>query len=109
MKFKSLFLVLPLLLIYQTVFSKNNTLLTDSIFTQKNTIKSNMLRWTWHISDMAADYVFVGDHDIDFELPGTLGVLYNYNSWKVHKKGYPFFTTNEYLNENLKSKKLNMI
>ena len=23
----------------------------------------------WHISDMAADYVFVGDHDVDFEVP----------------------------------------
>ena len=29
----------------------------------------------WHISDMAADYVFVGDHDIDFEVPGTLGAV----------------------------------
>ena len=32
----------------------------------------------WHISDMAADYVFVGDHELDFEVPGTLGVIYNY-------------------------------
>ena len=33
----------------------------------------------WHISDMAADYVFVGNNDIDFEVPGTLGVIYNFN------------------------------
>ena len=63
----------------------------------------------WHISDMAADYVFVGDHEINFEVPGTLGVIYNYQTWKTHKKGYPCFTTKEYLNEELKSKKMNMI
>jgi (E)-4-hydroxy-3-methylbut-2-enyl-diphosphate synthase len=40
----------------------------------------------WHISDMASDYVFVGDHDLDFEVPGTLGVVYNYKKWKEHKK-----------------------
>ena len=38
----------------------------------------------WHISDMAADYVFVGDHELDFEVPGTLGVIYNYKRWKTH-------------------------
>ena len=33
---------------------------------------------------MAADYVFVGDHDINFEVPGTLGLIYNYNrSWQI--------------------------
>ena len=63
----------------------------------------------WHISDMAADYVYVGDHDINFEVPGTLGVIFNYKTWITHKKGYPYFTTKEYLNENLKSKKINMI
>ena len=51
----------------------------------------------WHITDMAADYVFAGNHDIDFEVPGTLGIIYNYNKWKEHKKGYPFLTVLEYL------------
>jgi len=63
----------------------------------------------WHISDMAADYVFVGDHDLNFEVPGTLGVIYNYKKWKEHKKGYPFLTTHEYLNEKIQSEKMNMI
>ena len=31
----------------------------------------------WHISDMAADYVFVGNNDVNFEVPGTLGIIYN--------------------------------
>ena len=40
----------------------------------------------WHISDMAADYVFIGDHDLDFKFPGTLGIIYYYKKWKEHKK-----------------------
>ena len=63
----------------------------------------------WHISDMAADYVFVGDHELDFEVPGTLGVIYNYKRWKTHKKGYPCLKVNEYLEELDKSEKMNMI
>ena len=63
----------------------------------------------WHISDMAADYVFVGDHDLDFEVPGTLGVIYNYKKWIKHKKGFPFLTINDYFNETDLSEKLNVI
>ena len=63
----------------------------------------------WHISDMAADYVFVGNHDVDFEVPGTLGIIYNYKKWQEHKKGYPFLTVNDYLDEETISDKLNFI
>lgn len=63
----------------------------------------------WHISDMAADYVFVGNHDIDFEVPGTLGIIYNYKKWKTHKKGYPFLEVKQYLSDEEKSGKMNMI
>ncbi len=30
----------------------------------------------WHIADQAADYIQVGANTVDFELPGTLGVIY---------------------------------
>ena len=63
----------------------------------------------WHISDMAADYLYVGDHELDFEVPGTLGVIYNYNSWKKHKKGYPCMDAKEYTNSKEKSSVLNFI
>ena len=63
----------------------------------------------WHISDMAADYVFVGNHNVDFEVPGTLGVIYNYKKWQEHKKGYPLLTVNNYLDEDILSNKLNFI
>ena len=63
----------------------------------------------WHISDMAADYLYVGDHELDFEVPGTLGVIYNYNIWKKHKKGYPCMNAKEYTNSKEKSSVLNFI
>ena len=52
----------------------------------------------WHISDMKRLTMFLlGNNDIDFEVPGTLGVIYNFNKWKVHKKGYPFLDRSIYL------------
>ena len=63
----------------------------------------------WHISDMAADYVFVGDHDVDFEVPGTLGIIYNFKKWSEHQKGYPFLDAKQYLSEKKLSDKLNVV
>ncbi|MDC0204440.1 (E)-4-hydroxy-3-methylbut-2-enyl-diphosphate synthase [Flavobacteriales bacterium] len=63
----------------------------------------------WHISDIAADYVFVGDNDINFEVPGTLGVIYNYKKWQEQKKGYPFLDTKQYLIADEFSDKLNVV
>lgn len=50
----------------------------------------------WNLQDLAADYVFIGDNTIDFEVPGTLGVICNYENWKANysnKVGfYPMVT-----------------
>lgn len=35
----------------------------------------------WNIGDLAADYVYIGDNTINFELPGTIGVIANYDNW----------------------------
>jgi len=63
----------------------------------------------WHITDTAADYVFVGNHDVDFEVPGTLGIIYNYKKWREHKKGYPFLDAKQYLIADELSDKLNVV
>ncbi len=45
----------------------------------------------WHINDLAADYLYVGKTKIDFELPGTLGVIADlelFNEKYSDKKGY---------------------
>jgi (E)-4-hydroxy-3-methylbut-2-enyl-diphosphate synthase len=53
----------------------------------------------WTIADMAADYVFVGNNEIDFALPGTLSVIQNYSHWKDHpqkEKHYPLLSSEEF-------------
>jgi len=53
---------------------------------------------------MAADYIFCGDLDIDFALPGTLRLIHNYESWKKVKdqsQSFPLLTEEEFLNEKL--------
>lgn len=49
----------------------------------------------WSTQDLAADYVFVGNHKIDFEIPGLLGLVANVQTWKSHyqdrKHCYPLF------------------
>jgi (E)-4-hydroxy-3-methylbut-2-enyl-diphosphate synthase len=36
----------------------------------------------WNMQDLAADYVFLGDNELSFEIPGTLGAVFNYSTWK---------------------------
>ncbi len=44
----------------------------------------------WNLTDFAADYVYVGNHTIPFDLPGNIGVIQNYESWKQSKKAQHF-------------------
>lgn len=36
----------------------------------------------WNITDLACDYVYTGDQRVDFAIPGTLGLIYDYRTWK---------------------------
>ena len=66
----------------------------------------------WNISDMACDYVFLGDKEIDFQIPGTLAIIQNLNSWKnnSHKERYyPFLSAKTYLEGGDFSTKMNMV
>ena len=54
----------------------------------------------WNITDMACDYIFLGDQKIDFEIPGTLGLIYNHKTWLTQKdqeRAYPFIRAEKYL------------
>jgi (E)-4-hydroxy-3-methylbut-2-enyl-diphosphate synthase len=56
----------------------------------------------WNLQDMAADYVYIGQNKLDFEVPGTLGVICDYDNWKViysDKAGYYPLITSENLSE----------
>jgi (E)-4-hydroxy-3-methylbut-2-enyl-diphosphate synthase len=66
----------------------------------------------WNISDMACDYIFTGDHVIDFEIPGTLGLICNYATWLQHSdrsRLYPFIKAQQYLVIDKKSPVLNFV
>ncbi len=63
----------------------------------------------WNITDTACDYVFVGDKEVSFETPGTLGVIYNHKTWLTHKKGFPFIDVKTYLAGCELSEKLNIL
>ena len=61
----------------------------------------------WNISDFAADFAFCGDNFIDFDFPGTLKLIYNYNFWKKinQKNTFPLFESikdlKEFKNKNI--------
>ncbi len=66
----------------------------------------------WNITDMACDYIFLGDRKIDFEIPGTLGLIYNHATWLSHQdrsNAYPFIQAEDYLKAKEKSTRLNFI
>jgi (E)-4-hydroxy-3-methylbut-2-enyl-diphosphate synthase len=66
----------------------------------------------WNIGDMACDYVFLGDEEIDFNIPGTLGIVYHYDTWLKHQnedRVYPFLTHKQYLENPNLSKHLNIV
>ena len=66
----------------------------------------------WNVSDMACDYVFVGDKTIDFDIPGTLGIIYNHKTWlqqKHQERVYPFIQASDYLKGVELSDKMNVI
>jgi len=53
----------------------------------------------WNLNDLAVDYLYLGDNNIDFEIPGTLGLIYNSQNWLAQKqrdRAYPLFCGEEY-------------
>ncbi len=54
----------------------------------------------WNITDQACDYVFIGKNSIDFEIPGTLGIVQEHAVWLKDKnkdRHYPFHQQASYL------------
>ncbi|MGH2565108.1 MAG: (E)-4-hydroxy-3-methylbut-2-enyl-diphosphate synthase, partial [Ginsengibacter sp.] len=56
----------------------------------------------WNIGDMAADYIFCANKNVDFSLPGTLRVINYYDIWKQStdkEKCVPIFDEQKYLDD----------
>ena len=53
----------------------------------------------WTLQDLAADYVYLGDNDLNFEIAGTLGAVFNYEKWNLNyrekKHTFPYLQFKE--------------
>lgn len=66
----------------------------------------------WTITDMACDFIYVGDKSVDFEIPGTLSIICDYNKWlnvRSDDRTYPVLNVGTYLSSGPKSEHLNFI
>ncbi|NBP68639.1 MAG: 4-hydroxy-3-methylbut-2-en-1-yl diphosphate synthase, partial [Cytophagia bacterium] len=66
----------------------------------------------WNIADMACDYVYTGNKLVDFAIPGTLGIIYDYKTWLTQKgkdRTYPLLDAKTFLEETELSPVLNFV
>lgn len=53
----------------------------------------------WTLADNACDFVYAGKNTLDFEIPGTLGILHDYKTWKTEsqkERRYPVLSMAEW-------------
>jgi (E)-4-hydroxy-3-methylbut-2-enyl-diphosphate synthase len=67
----------------------------------------------YNFSDIASDFVFLGDTTPTYELPGGLKAVYHHDHWQMlrdRERSFPFFQTySEFLSASSHSKKLNFV
>lgn len=54
----------------------------------------------WHMSDLGADFIYLGDHECSFMLPMGLKAIYNSSVWNLvsdKTNAFPLFSTEEIL------------
>jgi (E)-4-hydroxy-3-methylbut-2-enyl-diphosphate synthase len=53
----------------------------------------------WNLTDMACDFIYSGKNSIDFEIPGTLGIIQDYSVWALNRdkeRHYPLLSREEF-------------
>jgi (E)-4-hydroxy-3-methylbut-2-enyl-diphosphate synthase len=66
----------------------------------------------WNIADNACDFVFANNTLVDFEIPGTLGIIYSHEVWLSNRQKpriYPFLKASNYLKGVELSDQLNFV
>lgn len=66
----------------------------------------------WNIGDQAVDFIYTGDQEVNFEIPGTLAVICNSGTWLKNKnkeRHYPLFCGEEYFKSSDRSSVLNLV
>ncbi|MFL5753709.1 MAG: (E)-4-hydroxy-3-methylbut-2-enyl-diphosphate synthase [Bacteroidia bacterium] len=90
--------------------SDRETITAASLFAVGYTYSMQLDKW--NLGDMAVDYVYAGEREIDFEIPGTLGIIYNSETWKKFtnkERAYPLFCAGEYFSSDKRSDQLNFV
>ena len=49
----------------------------------------------WHISDLAIDFLYIGSNSIEFEIPGTLGIIQEYHGTTLGEKYFQLYTVKQ--------------
>lgn len=66
----------------------------------------------WNITDTACDYLYLGKNTIDFEIPGTLGLIFSYDTWLTQRhreRAYPLMEAHQFLDVRTMSRSLNFV
>ncbi|MGF1635518.1 MAG: (E)-4-hydroxy-3-methylbut-2-enyl-diphosphate synthase [Cyclobacteriaceae bacterium] len=66
----------------------------------------------WNIHDIACDFAYLGHVIADFEIPGTLGFIYDHSTWqqvKERDRVFPLLNAKEYLQGVALSPSLNFV
>jgi len=49
----------------------------------------------WHISDLAIDFLYIGSNSIDFEIPGALGIIQEYQGNTTDEKYFQLYSVKQ--------------
>jgi len=66
----------------------------------------------WNLSDTACDYIYTGSRTVDFAIPGTLGLIYDYQTWNHQQdqpRVYPLFDVQSYMTASSRHASLNFV
>lgn len=69
--------------------SKNETITSGQFFGFGYNYSKALDKWS--TQDLAADFVFVGDHPVEFDVPGMLGIVMEIENWNQNGQGRSHF------------------
>ncbi len=53
----------------------------------------------WNLTDLACDFIYCGNNEVNFEIPGTLGLIFNYDTWTTQgekQRSYPWLSAMQF-------------
>lgn len=102
------------------IISADEKIKTDSLSLKRIGYNYSESLDKWIIGDAAPDFLYLGKDDLDYNLPGTLNKIFDYEFWnelesEIKNDSFPLFEPEEYINadyknsNNSKSDRLNFL